>query len=84
MNSKTIFHLLLVFSLFASGLPASKHFLVETEDKQVGGPLKILQKHENTSKYFKILQNTSKYFKILQKHENTSKYFKILHNTSKT
>ena len=31
MNSKTLVHLLLVFSLFASCLPG-RHFLVETED----------------------------------------------------
>ena len=51
MNSKTIFHLLLVFSLFYSCLPAPKHFLVETEakgkkdigNKQVVGSFKILQ-----------------------------------------
>ena len=51
MNSKAIVHLLLVFSLFYSCLPAPKHFLVETEakgkkdigNKQVVGSFKILQ-----------------------------------------
>ena len=37
MNSKTIVRLLLVFSLFASCLPAPGHFLVETEDAGEGG-----------------------------------------------
>ena len=53
MNSKTIFHLLLAFSLFTSCLPAPKHFLVETEakgkidigKKQVVGPFKIFKIH---------------------------------------
>ena len=35
MNSKTLVHLLLVFSLFASCLPG-RHFLVETEDGAEG------------------------------------------------
>ena len=37
MNSKTIVRLLLVFSLFASCLPAPGHFLVETGDAGEGG-----------------------------------------------
>ena len=32
MNSRTIVHLLFVFSFFATCLPAPRHFLVETED----------------------------------------------------
>ena len=37
MNSKTLVHLLLVFSLFASCLPVpGRHFLVETEDGAEG------------------------------------------------